>query len=241
MGIFDFLKGKPSKDAILAQVRKAKEVYAQPEYRRMAMEKLLKWGDDESIKGLLERFSTVVQSPHWDEDEKRWLTDELIKLKERALPILRDFILEKNDINHALLAYRTIVNNDQTYVAFLKEALLARPPSDHRSVVGKQEIIAQLAEFRDDSLISLLIPYLDDHSDDVQCAAIDTLAPFGHPLAQTKFVSMLGSDSHSARVLRKVAQVVSQHKLPVNSDAKLNEVILEDYKIAAGFLEPLGR
>src|SRR5271170_6675572 len=175
MGLLDFIKGKPSPNAILSQVRKAKEVYAQPEYRRMAMDKLLKWGDDDSLRGILERFSVVVQSPHWDEDEKRWLTEELTKLGDRALPILREFILKKNEVNHALSAYRAIVNNDHAYEAFLIEALKIRPPSDHRSVQGKQELIALLSEFKEVPLADLLLPYLDDHSDDVQCAAIDAL------------------------------------------------------------------
>ena len=72
MGLFDIFKSGPTSDSILGQIRKAKEVYAQPEYRRMAMEKLLKWGSEESLRGLLERFTVVEQSPHWDEDEKRW-------------------------------------------------------------------------------------------------------------------------------------------------------------------------
>ena len=115
MGLFDIFRAGPSKEAILGQVRKAKEIYAQPEYRRMAMENLLKWGTAESLSGLLERFSVVVQFPHWDEEEKRWLVEELIKIGEQALPLLREFILKRNEVNHALLAFRKIVANDEAY------------------------------------------------------------------------------------------------------------------------------
>lgn len=118
MGLLDIFSSKPSKDAILSQVQKAKEIYAQPEYRRMAMEKLLKWGDDESLAGLLERFCVVVQSPHWDEDEKRWLVEEFTRLGESVLPILREFVLKKNEVNYALQAYRAIVKDDKAYQQF---------------------------------------------------------------------------------------------------------------------------
>jgi hypothetical protein len=239
MGLFDIFKAKPSKDAILGQVRKAKEVYAQPEYRRMAMEKLLKWGDDESISGLLERFCVVVQSPHWDEDEKRWLVEELVKLGQPVLPLLREFILKKNEVNHALLAYRNIVNDDQAYQVFLIEALQARPPSDHRSVQGKQELIALLGEFTAASLADLLLPYLDDHSDDVQCAAIDALASSSDEAVKAKLISMLASEIHSARVLRKAARVVCDQKMSVGQNIKLSDAVLEDFKISSGYLVAL--
>lgn len=241
MGLFDIFTGKPSKDAILAQVRKAKEVYAQPEYRRMAMEKLFKWGDDESLRGLLERFCVVVQSPHWDEDEKNWLKEEFIKLGEPVLPIVREFIVKKNEVNHALAIYRAIVGDDQAYKAFLVEALQERPPHDHRSVQGKQELIALLSEFSDDSLIGVLLPYLDDHSDDVQAASIDALAKINHESVKTKLVSMLSSEIHSARVVRKVAQMVCEQKIAVQANIKLSDVVLEEFAIRSGYLVPLHR
>ena len=79
MSFFARLFGKtvPDEKAIGKQVAKAKEPYAQPEYRRMAMEKLLEWDTQESLRGVLERFAVVVQSPHWDEDEKRWPGPEI--------------------------------------------------------------------------------------------------------------------------------------------------------------------
>ena len=80
MGIFGFFgKSAPSEKAIANQVQKAKEQYAKPEYRRVAMDKLLEWNTKASLKGLLGRFTVVVQSPHWDEEEKRWLVEEFVK------------------------------------------------------------------------------------------------------------------------------------------------------------------
>lgn len=236
MGLFDFFKKKPSENAVLGQVRKAKEVYAQPEYRRMAMEKLLKWNTDESLKGVLERFSVVVQSPHWDEDEKRWLVEELVKLGDRVLPILRDFVLQKNEVNHVLAAYKAIVNNDEKFKNFLKEALSHRPPSDHRSVQGKQELIALMAEFKTDNLADLLVPYLDDHSDDVQCTTLDILAANHDPVFVKKLVAIIGSEAHSARVLRKAAQIMLNQSIKIDENVPLSDVLREDYKIQSGLL-----
>jgi hypothetical protein len=239
MGLFDFFSSKPSTDAILGQVRKAKEVYAQPEYRRMAMEKLLKWGTPESLQGLLERFSVVVQSPHWDEDEKRWLVDELIKIGKDCLPILREFVLKKNEVNYALLAYRKIIGDDHAYMEFLVEALKSRPPSDHRSVQSKQELIAALSEFGDRSTDELLVPYLDDHSDDVQCAAIDAVKDSDKDMVRNKLIGLLGSEVHSARVIRSAANVVAHRNFELGENTKLSDVVKEDFMIESGVLKRL--
>lgn len=236
MSLFDIFKSGPTKEAILAQVHKAKEVYAQPEYRRMAMEKLLKWGTDESLRGLLERFCVVVQSPHWDEDEKRWLVDEMINLGDQAKPILREFILKRNEVNYALLAYRKIVADDNVYQNLLIEALNLRPPSDHRSVQGKQELIAAISDFEPAFFEEILLPYLDDHSDDVQSAAIDALSKSTNVKVATALVELLKSEVHSARVLRAAANVVSNKKIPVNENVKLSDVVMEEFMIEKGHL-----
>jgi hypothetical protein len=239
MGLFDIFKSGPSSDSILGQIRKAKEVYAQPEYRRMAMEKLLKWGTDESLAGLLERFTVVVQSPHWDEDEKRWLVDEMIKIGAQSKPILRDFILKKNEVNYALLAFRKIVDSDEDYKKLLIEALHLRPPSDHRSVQGKQELIAAISEFDPSFYEELLLPYLDDHSDDVQAAAIDALSKSDHKGTEIALIKLLESEVHSARVVRAAAHVVANKKFAMNETIRLSDVVKEEFMIKEGHLVKL--
>lgn len=238
MGLFDFLKNKPNKNAILSQVNKTKEIYAQNEYRRMAMEKLLSWGDDDSLRGVLERFAVVVQSPHWDEDEKKWLKEEFIKLGDKVLPLLKEWILAKNDINYVISIYRSIINNDEEYQKLLIEALTIRLPGDHQSVRGKQELIAALAEFKDPSLVSILLPYLDDHSDDVQAMVIDAMAEFASEEISEKFINMISDDSYCPRILRKVADIVSKQKIALK-DNKLAETLLEDFHVKSGYLQRL--
>ncbi|HXW53093.1 MAG TPA: HEAT repeat domain-containing protein, partial [Myxococcota bacterium] len=182
------------------------------------------------------RFAVVVQSPHWDEDEKSWLTDEFVKMGDRAKPILREFILKRNEVNHALLAYRKIVANDEDYKALLKDALEVRPPSDHRSVQGKQELIAAISEFDHASYDDLILPYLHDHSDDVQCAAIAALATSPSEHVKTSLVELLKSEAHSARVLRSAADIVSKYKMNIPGDVNLSDVVKDDFTIESGHL-----
>lgn len=236
MGWLDiFGKKGPSEDAIAKQVRKAKEAYAQPDYRRMAMDQLLKWDTPESLRGILDRFTAVVQSPHWDEDEKRWLVEELVARGDKMLPILRRFILEKNEVNHALQTYRQIVKDDKVYGQMLIEALKNRPPSDHRSVQGKQEILAAMMELNTRDFDEYIIPHLEDHSDDVKCLAIDALAMSDKPEAREKIIALLSDDTHSARVLRAAAALAAAQKFKLGA-TELTEVLKEDFHIENGIL-----
>ncbi|MCA9507426.1 MAG: HEAT repeat domain-containing protein [Myxococcales bacterium] len=231
MGLFDFLKSTPSANAISGQVRKAKELYAQPDYRRMAMDKLLKWDTDESLKGLLERFTVVVQSPHWDEEEKKWLVDEIIQKGERMIPLLRNFLFEKNEVNHAIVALKKLVSDPKSYTELLVQALQKRPPGDHRSVQAKREIIAALGDLSDRSLDPILLPYIDDHSDDVQCLVIELLGDSSEEKIIKKLLNTLNNEEHSARVARMSAKVLCDKKVLIEDDIDLSDEVKEEFTI----------
>lgn len=240
MGLLDFFKKGPSPDAIASQMRKAKEHYGQPEYRRMAMDKLLEWDTDESLKALLERWTAVVQSPHWDEEEKRWLVDEMVKKGERMIPILRDFLFEKNEVNHAIITLRRLVSDDQSYGKILIEALEKRAPNDHRSVQAKREIIAAIGDLNNKDLDTLFVPYLEDHSDDVQALVLESLSRTKDASIHEKMLKLLSSEEHSARVSRLAAKIVAEQKIPV-AEGELSEAVREEFVIKDGFLTRLAQ
>ncbi len=232
MGIFDIFSSKPSLNAINNQVAKAKEGYAQSDYRKTAMEKLLKWNTKESLSGLLERFSVVVQSLHWDQEEKKWLVEEIINNKNEMKDVVIDFILKKNEITQCLIAIRKILDNDKEYIELLKKALSLRIPSDYRSVQSKKELINELAQFiATEDLSDLILPYLHDHSDDVQCVAIDFLIKSNNKENNKALIEVLGSETHSSRVLRNLATLISAKEIEVSDNTKLASVLKEEFSV----------
>jgi len=235
MALFGLFKKKGSAQAIAKHVRKTKERYAQADYRKASMEKLLDWGTKESITGVLQRFAVVVQSPHWDEDEKRWLVDELVKRQEISKEPLKNFLYKENAVSHAIEALSKICDKDE-FVKILMGALRQRSVEDYRSGQGKREIIAKLGEYNGEEVAQVLVPYLDDHNDDVQCITIDVLADFGTHLANDRLALMITEDFQSARVLRHAASAVSKLKIPVLSDKPLVDEVAEEFAISAGQL-----
>lgn len=245
MGLLDSLFGgdKPTQKNIDKLVLRVKERYAQPEYRREAMERLLSWGTPESLAGVLARFTVVAQSPHWDEEEKRWLVEEMAGLGAPGRDALRAFLAKENHIAFAARALERLDEKDQ-YVLDLCEALSARPPEDYRSTHGKAELIACLMETNDPRAAEALLPYVDDHGDDVQCAAVDALEKLWGKLgavkdaAEKRLQAVIVDDSRSARVLRHTAAAMQRLGVAIDPTRPLAPGLAEDFVVKDGKLAP---
>jgi hypothetical protein len=244
MGFLDSLFGgdKPSQKNIDKLTMRVKERYAQPEYRREAMEKLLAWGTPDALRAVCQRFTVVVQSPHWDEEEKRWLVDELAKRGEAARSVLVEFLARADHIAFAARALQRLVKHDE-YVQDLMTALKARAPEDHRSTQGKAELVAALAETGDARVAEALLPYLADHGDDVQCACVDAYERLWPKLDQKDGLlrglqAVVVDDGRSARVLRHTAAAMQRLGLPIDATKPLAPAVAEDYVVKDGKLSP---
>jgi hypothetical protein len=236
MGLFGiFGKKAPSENAISKQVQKAKEQYAKPEYRRMAMDKLLEWDTPESLAGLLGRFSVVVQSPHWDEEEKRWLVDELVKRGDKVKGVLIDFLMKANEVTYVIRCLEKLCTRDEIQ-QILVDALKKRSPDDYRTHQSKMELIAAFEAYSQPEFVDVLLPYLRDHNDDVKCMTIDVLAPMNDEGVNRELVKMLSEDYHSGRVLRRAAAAVHKLELEIPVNIGLAKEVTEDFVVKNGKL-----
>jgi hypothetical protein len=246
MGFLDSLFGdKPTQKAIDKQMLRLKERYAQPEYRREAMDKLLSWGTPEALAALLTRFTVVAQSPHWDEEEKRWLVDELATRGEPAKQALQAFLAREDSVAFAAQALRKLSSSQEQWVKDIVAALHARPADDHRTTQGKAELVAQLKDEAGPSVIPAVLPYLADHADDVQMATIDCLDRHVDAAADdvkatvaAGFVALVVDDARSARVLRHAAQAMARHRFAVDANKPLAPAVAEDFVVKDGTLAP---
>ena len=243
MGFLDSIFGgdKPTPQNIQKLVVRVKERYAQPEYRREAMDTLLNWSTPESLLAVCQRFTVVAQSPHWDEEEKRWLVDELAERGAEARSALLLFVQREDNVAFAVKALRAIVGADE-FVTDLVLALAGRSPVDHRNVQGKQELVAALGETADARAFTAILPHLSDHSDDVQCCAVDALvklwpqAAAAHDQGIAGLLVMITDDARSARVQRHAAGAVEKLGLPIDAARALAPSVAEDFVVKAGKL-----
>ena len=206
MGLFDMLKPKAPLEKAAKQVR---EVYAQPDYRRAAMDKLFEIGTPEAYKALLGRFAINANGQIADESEKRELVDQLASVGEPVLDPLKEYIRTEKTIAFPIRALQKIIGQEAT-IAFLIEALEGYEPLDHRSTQAKTTLVFSIAELADVEHADKLVPYLDDHHDDVQFQTIEALAKIGKPDTAEALAKVCIGDLHSGRVQRRAAQALEE-------------------------------
>ena len=176
MGLMDLLgKGGLSEKKIAKISKLACNPYAQPDVRMREMQKLLSEGSPASLRGVLKRFSVNASGNIADEDEKRYLEDAITNVGEDALQPLRNYIKSEQQLTYALRTYQNIAGPQESVRYFL-EILNYHGPEDYRSLDAKLQLVWQLAEnLRDPRVIPGLLPFLDDHSDDVRWAVMDLI------------------------------------------------------------------
>jgi hypothetical protein len=244
MGFLDALFGgdKSGTKAVDKLMLRVKERYAQPEYRREAMDKLLAMGTRESYGAVLKRFTVVVQSPHWDEEEKRWLADELATRGDLAKDAVREFLSVEDHVAFASRTLRKLSPSTEAWLTDLVAALQKRPPDDHRTSVGKAELINQLKDGGDGNVVAAVLPYVNDHADEVQLAAWECCEHHTGTDADAlvavaeKAREIVVDDTRSARVLRHVAGVMARLKIAVDPHKPLPGAVAEDFAVKDGLL-----
>lgn len=212
MGLFDFLKPKSALEKAAKQVR---EEYAQPDYRRGAADKLFEIGTEEAYDALLKRFSVTANARIADEQEKRDLVDDLVRVGEPVVPALKRYVSsEKASLALPILALSRILEPAELK-AFLLEVLTGYEPMDHRSTRAKAALVDAIAELVGPDEAAVLYPYLGDHHDDVQVAVLHAIERVRPRDAAEALAGVCGSELHSGRIKRESAKTLSQLALPV--------------------------
>lgn len=206
MGVLDFIKPK---SAIEKASKNLQEPYAQPDVRQGAMDKLFELGTDEAYRVLLKRFTFSAHGHTADESEKRSLVERLVATGEPVVPALKSFISgEKKNITYPIEALRGILSHEENRT-FLKGVLQQYEPSDHRSTQAKATLVVALSELLDRAEVEVLVPYLDDHSDDVQFRTIAAIEHLKAKEAGDALMAVCAAEEHAPRIQRRAAQALA--------------------------------
>lgn len=211
MGLLDLIKPK---SALEKNAKAIREPYSQPEYRREAMQKLLEMETEEAYDAVLMRFTFNSHGGIADEDEKNELVEELVKLGRAALPALTRFIQREKHIAFPVRAYARIVEKEEL-LEFLVGSLRKYEPLDHRSTQAKATLISSIHDYGTPAQATAVMPYLEDHHDDVQFQAIAALERFKDPATREALAKVCLEGGHSARIQSRAAQVLADLEWPV--------------------------
>ena len=235
--------------------------FAQPEVRVQKMERLLEEGSAAALLGVLQRFAANAQGQIADEEEKAWLVGALVDKGDAAVAPLEAYIRAEAKLSHALGAYAKLVGNARA-ATFFAARLEALGPDDHRSVEAKQQLLAAFVERASPGEILVkLVPFLEDHSDDVRWqvletidraaqasknvtgdgAASPTLTPAALSVVRPHLVAQVTPGPTSARIARRAARLLCAQKWPwLDPGAQLAASVAAHHRIdAEGRLEAL--
>lgn len=243
MGWLSFWRQRPlSPKRIQKMAKLAANPFAQPEVRMRELERLVQDGTPQAIEGALRRFTANAQGHIADESEKRWLEDALAQTGDVAIEPVRRYIATEQKLTYALRLYRQLVGHPEATAYFL-HILEAYGPEDYRSSEAKLQLLGQLTEHADDpKLAKILIPFLLDHSDDVQWAVLELFDHMAHdqallPDIQAQAQAMMQSavtipDYTSLRIAQKMAEFLSQHQWALTEPHKpLIEAVAQRYRL----------
>ena len=181
MGLLDKLGLGGSKDdrearSVAKLQKKAIEKYGPKENRQGAIEELGELRTSRAVEALLMRYTVRVEPGITDDEEKQ----RVLALVQQAgaqvaVPVLKKFILSRDEVSWPLKALFDLVSEAEV-VAFLVEALRKAAGEYSRVPEKKVLLLHALAQHRSPDAVPAALPFLEDMDDEVQIAAAQAMA-----------------------------------------------------------------
>jgi hypothetical protein len=239
VGILSFLGlsgGALSEKQIEKISKLAANPFAQSDVRREQMDKLLRDGSDAAIRGLLLRLTVNASQAIADEDEKRFVVDELTKLGERAVGPLKAYLRKETALTFALQALLAILPKEQA-IGELLALFEVYGPDDYRADEQKKQLVLVLAEQDDARILPTLVPFLLDHSDDVRHHVLEIFharakkgsAAACAPEVLAQVAQLVRGDHASPRIAKQAAEIAAEREWMLPGDAEIAKVLEGEY------------
>jgi len=241
LSIFGIGSSQLSKKAIEKATKSLTNPYTQPDIRQEQVDKLLKDKSAAAIDGLLMRFTVMASQGIIDEQEKQALVDSLVHLGTITLEPIQRYLRKETNLTYAFLILKRILTPEQCQQELLA-LCQAYPPLDYRSDQQKRQLLLALKETATESVVNSILPYLQDHSDEVRYSAIELIHTFlknnerstVQNNAQAALYELITTEETSARIAQKAADTLAQLGFsgPITNNRPLHTVLRDRYLIS---------
>ena len=186
----------------------------------------------------MKRFSVNANSTIVDEEEKKWLEDQVVDFSEQdAIKPLEAYIRVEKQLTYALRAYRRLSGGSKAIALFI-DALEGHGPDAYRSADAKLQLVRGLGEsLGDERVVPSLAPFLSDHSDDVRWAVMDLLEQ-GVDAQQVsdevlsvfvdKISELIFDDATGPRISRRALEILFEREWTLSGESTVLPSLLED-------------
>jgi hypothetical protein len=200
MGLFDFLGGGTPAQKAERLKAKATQKYGDAAARQQALQKLIDLKHVDAVPVLMQRFTFVVEPQTTDSEEKQHVFNSICDLKADAVPAVRSFLV-KNDkaSSWALKIIDTVLSPGEALQIVTDE--LKRLGVEYTRDPEKKEVLLHFLDGKQDERIGpVVVPFLNDMSDDVKMAALKTLASIKYEPAREPLLTLLTTEDTARRV-----------------------------------------
>jgi len=219
VGFLSKLFGKGDEQAVPkgptgALVRLQKKVtnkYGQAEDRQHALRAVGDIGTEDAVIILLKRLTFRIEQSIGDEEEKKIVCDELIRLGPVSVKPVLNFLEHENASYWPIKALREIVGDDAT-VNHLLEIIDRAEAIFDRDIQRKVELVSNLREFKQPHVRKRIMGFLDDENEELRVQAIEGLMDLGGDDVADIMINRLINDDETQRVKTAILNLLIDKK-----------------------------
>lgn len=212
MGLFDyFSKDAASERRRAAARKKLTNMYYQQADRMAAADSvfgLAEEGDTEAVKVLLQRFEHLCPSTTVDREEKDYVVSLLVGLGDKGVETIVDYCKKTTKPIYWPLKVLEQLWDDTLYDDFVAELLEATDNGYWRDPEKKIGLVQIAAHCDTDRVAAALVPFLEDHTEEVRLGAVDSLMAKDETPSDP-LLDRLASGEESLRVRKRLAEGIA--------------------------------
>jgi hypothetical protein len=200
MGLLDFFGGGTPADKAQRLKAKATQKYGDAATRQKALQQLIDLKHVDAVPVLMNRFTFNVDPQTTDAEEKEHVFQAICDLEKDCVEPVKAFLTRSDTASSwALKILDTVLNPDEVMAIVTDE--LKRLGANYTRDPEKKEVLIRFLEGKQDERVGpVLVPFLNDMSDDVKMAALKTLASLKYEPARETLLTLLTTDETAKRV-----------------------------------------
>ncbi len=159
-------------------------------------------GTEAALLGLLRRYDVTIQSESMDRFEKELIYALLVEKGATAIPPIRTFLGESENVTWAIQALRSIVSEDQV-VGILMDVLGEEVGKDTFKPDKKVRLLELLEDHIDPRVPPVAIGALGDFDETVRFRAVELLFAQGDDVAREPMLALLTDEEEESQRIKK--------------------------------------
>jgi hypothetical protein len=234
MGLFDFLGGS-GPDKALKLKPKVTQKYGDPASRQKAIHQLGEMKFPEAVSVLLARFTITVEPLTTDADEKEHVYELIKGFGKDAIPPIKDFLRKSDQATSWAVRLLEELVPEAEAISIFVDTLTHLSAHYTRDPEKKVVLLHHVANRQDPRIAPVIVPFLEDMSDDVKIAAFKALAPLKHEPAREPMLRILTAPETARRVQTAALAALQESGFGVQGfREKVEPLLVEPYTLDKG-------